>query len=471
MLDVRAFRAKNKSKEEEKLTILTQWTEHSIQFFIIREDKSVMVGEMAMSNLSSYAECFNQRLEDYVHETKEIMSGARQNIDFDLKENKFMWKKKSWLRGEVNVQQSTDKDYLLDVFFIYIDSSTEERKKTSEVVKRVASLEKLTEDLKYQLNKCILLKEQMETSLYMMFLEKVNKIKVKNRELRIENNQLRKMLGKGTVYDVTTDESDEEESAKNHLSSQSTVVKKPSEKLLRDTIVRSSFKPSKKKQVTKIIAKSITNIEEEEMKNRENDEKNCTVAEEIQKNDIVIEKNDNINVTESTKDSLNRDKSEKVKDSISFTNESYKMEISQNTCNKEIESIQELKNTNQDVHEKKCQVDTSTIASSKVVVSEIGEDEETPDMLSGESDCEMELRFDDERDDKMDDENEGSNKKNHEKQEQNHENKDEGVDYGKLHGAANNNKQEKSFDSSERSGYNETISDKKIIEQDSEEMV
>lgn len=263
---------------------------------------------MALDDFSPYATHFNKSLVEYVEETKENFNGCNEDIEFTLTDFKLYWKKKSWLLGKVDVK-STKADEIVDVLFELIDvpikQLSEQKKKSKEYEEQKQISDKVIDELKYKLNQCIILKEQMETTLYNQFLLLMNSLKAKNRELQ------KQLKEKHKIYDASTDEDDNDDSDKETKCDSNVVI---------------NTKINNKLQSVKVPATmqklNIETVDQESKIQQEN----------------LVKKN-----------------------------------------------------------ETELQMDVAS--TSKILSSAIGEDEETPDFLSDESECEMELKLEEEKDD------------------------------------------------------------------------
>ncbi|XP_011496546.1 PREDICTED: uncharacterized protein LOC105361137 [Ceratosolen solmsi marchali] len=270
----------------EEFYVGTQWSDLQIKIIIVRADNAVLVGEIFLLEFNKYARAFEKTLEEYLKDTEDILSGKNDEVQYFLEDQKFYWKKKRWYLGQINIKLVNEFECMKDFTVLLIDQYSKLKNCIIQLHKNNEYLKNNNSKLTSKLNKMILLKNEFEKKLYKKFILLINTKKAKIGELKSKLDQLKK---KNCIYDVKTDESDNESNALSDFTSHSKLI----EKSIKKRLLNEDFKKLNEKRSMQLTP----NLgEDEETPDLLFDESECEVElkfeeenlEDVRKHEISI---------------------------------------------------------------------------------------------------------------------------------------------------------------------------------------
>ncbi|KAK0088330.1 hypothetical protein PV325_012328 [Microctonus aethiopoides] len=192
--------------DDKIMTLNVEWDDNDVKILIMRHGELPVRGQVTVAKLVEAAENFNKTKPEYLEDIKEELCGRNLEIQFFLKENLFMWKKKIWTRGKIICQTLLDTVELSNLLIDFVGKNCANQKALTSTEKENKKLKKKLEKMEKSMDKMVKIKNSIEDELLRRFLILLNSKKNRIRALRDQLQEYKK----DSIFEKSTDESDVE---------------------------------------------------------------------------------------------------------------------------------------------------------------------------------------------------------------------------------------------------------------------
>lgn len=223
MLDITISQIVNEIDQSEYVLYM-EWTNQSFKVILFKSSMEPLFGEMLDNDINFYSKEHSKSCDEYLKETRDALSGKDTEIQYFLQDNKFEWRRnKKWILGKIVVHPASDTLVISEALYNLVKWQQQLQEVLSKLRKENESLLERNKDLCLDIEKMIKMKTDMEKELYQKFILILNAKKDKIRKL--ENLLSNKKNKKETVFDASTDQSEDSDLEQKTVKAESNVNK------------------------------------------------------------------------------------------------------------------------------------------------------------------------------------------------------------------------------------------------------